>query len=195
MNFKIYILLLFVFQFTTYGQKFSLLRQNEDLTRLDLIENKNLHQNLKAIELFQNTTLSFGGSWRFQSESFINDEFDREVSQDNISYLNRFLAHAHFKVDDIFELFTELGSSLVTDKDNISPVDKDELYINQLFVKYKLAPYWGIDGGRQNLRLGSGRLIDFREGPNVNRSFDFTEINFHNEKFSAKTFFAIPVQT
>nr|WP_315224721.1 alginate export family protein [uncultured Flavobacterium sp.] len=190
-----YLLLFLLFQISVYSQEFSLLRQNDDLTKFDSIENKNLYQNLKAIELFQNTKLSFGGSWRVQSESFINSEFDRVISQDNIWYLNRFLAHAHFKVDDIFELFTELGSSLVTDKDDISPVDKDELYVNQLFIKYKFAPYWGIAAGRQNLRLGSGRLIDVREGPNVNRSFDFTEINFHNEKFSAKTFFAIPVQT
>lgn len=194
MNFKIYILLLFVFQCTIYGQEFSLLRQNDNLTKLEVIENKNLYQNLKAIELFQNTKLSFGGSWRFQPESFINGEFDHDVNQDNVWYLNRFLAHAHFKIDKSFELFVELGSSSVTHKDEVSPVDEDEIYVNQLFVRYRIAPYCEIAAGRQNLRLGSGRLIDLREGPNTRRSFDFTEFNFQSEKFSAKSFFAIPVQ-
>ncbi len=193
MNFKIYILMLFVFQFTAYGQEFSLLRQNDDLMKLDSIENKNLYQNLKVIYLFKNTRLSLGGSWRFQAESFINGEFDREVRQDNVWHLNRFLAHAHFKVGANFELFTELGSSLVTDKEEISPVDKDEFYVNQLFVRYKLAPFWEVAAGRQNLRLGSARLIDVREGPNVRRSFDLTELTFQNEKFSVHSFFAIPV--
>src|SRR5690606_1092641 len=45
-----------------------------------------------------------------------------------------------------------------------------------------------------NLGLGSGRLIDVREGPNVRRSFDFAEINFHAHNFSAKSFFSVPVE-
>ena len=194
MNNKIRILLVFVIQVSTYGQEFSLLRQNDDLTMFDVIENKNHYQNLKAIGMFRNTALSFGGSWRFQSESFINGEFEGNESQDNIWYLNRFLAHAHFKLAENFELFTELGSSLVSNKDDISPVDKDQLYVNQLFVRYRFAPNWNISSGRQNLRLGSGRLIDIREGPNVRRSFDFAEIKFQTINLSARYFFAAPVE-
>ncbi|SEM22468.1 Alginate export [Olivibacter domesticus] len=186
-------LIFIAFHVSVYGQEFSILRQNDDLTKLDSIENKNRYQNLKAINLFQNTTLSFGGSWRFQAESFINGEFGRSGSQDNIWYLNRFLAHAHLKVGVNLELFTELGSSLVTNKEDISPVDKSELYVNQLFAKYKLTSNWDIAVGRQNMRLGSGRLIDIREGPNVRRLFDFAEVNFQNDKVSVKTFFSVPV--
>src|SRR5690606_39755563 len=183
MNFKIYSLLLFTFHITTYGQEFSLLRQNDDLAQIDSIENKNLYQNLKTMVMFQNSTISFGGSWRFQSESFINGEFEQNGSQDNIWYLNRFLAHAHLKVGGNFEIFTELGSSFATGKDDISPIDIDEIYVNQLFARYKFTPCLDIAAGRQHLRLGSGRLIDIREGPNVRRLFDFAEINFQYEKF------------
>lgn len=187
-------LVLLIFQFRTYGQEFGLLRQNDDLSELNAIENKNLCQNLKKIDMFHNTTLSFGGSWRFQSESFINGDFDRNGSQDNSWYLNRFLAHAHFEVNGIFEVFTELGSSLATSKNDLSPVDKDLLYVNQLFAKYKLTSNWDVAAGRQNMRFGSGRLVDLREGPNVRRSFDFGALNYESNNFKAKTFFSVPVK-
>src|SRR5690606_33910186 len=137
--FKIQLLMLFLFFGTMYGQEFSLLRQNDDLTTLDTIENKNAYQRLKAISLFKNTTLSFGGSWRYQAESFLNSEFNRQGSQDNIWHLHRFLGHAHLKTATGLELFVELGVSLLTCKDDQSPVDRNELYLNQLFAIYQLA--------------------------------------------------------
>lgn len=194
MKFKNCIILLITFHCSTYGQEFSLLRQNDNLRSIDSLEDKSLYQKLKIVNISQNTTLSFGASRRFQVESFINGEFDDNGNQDNIWYLNRFLAHAHLKVGKSFELFTELGSSLVTNKDNISPVDKDELYLNQLFVKYKFTSNWDVAAGRHNIRLGSGRLVDIREGPNVRRQFDFAELNYQTNNFTAKTFFSIPVQ-
>nr|WP_245405089.1 alginate export family protein [Algoriphagus sp. AGSA1] len=154
-----------------------------------------MYQNLKAINLFEKTTLSIGGSWRFQTESFINEEFDREGSQDNIWFLNRFLIHSHLKAGNSFELFVELGSSLVFDKTEISPVDVDRLYVNQLFAKYQFTSKWDAALGRYNMRLGSGRLVDVREGPNVRRSFDFVEFNYLNSGFKLKTFFSIPVRS
>ncbi|WP_192348584.1 alginate export family protein [Algoriphagus sp. Y33] len=188
------VLIFITFEFTAYGQEFSLLRQNDDLEMLDILGNNTMYQNIKAINLFQKTTLSVGGSWRFQAESFINGEFDSNISQDNSWYLNRFLLHTHLKVGKSFELFAELGSSLVTDKEDIGPVDKDELYVNQLFAKYQFTPKWDVSGGRYNMRLGSGRLVDIREGPNVRRAFDLVEFNYQTNNFKAKTFYSIPVQ-
>ncbi|WP_146746601.1 alginate export family protein [Sinomicrobium soli] len=194
MRLKNCMILLIAFHCSMYGQEFALLRQQDNLRSIDSIEDKTLYQNLKIVDISHHTTLSFGGSWRFQTESFINGEFDRYASQDNSWYLNRFLAHAHLKAGRNFELFTELGSSLPTNKDDISPVDKDELYINQLFVKYQFTSSWDIAAGRHNMRLGSGRLVDIREGPNVRRSFDFTELNYQNRNFKVKGFFSVPVQ-
>jgi len=194
MKFKICFVFLITFHFYVFGQKFSVLRQDDDLTKFDSIENKNRYQELKRINLFQNTVLSLGGSWRFQAESFVNDAFDRTVRQDNFWSLNRFLAHAHLKTGDNFELFAELGSSLATGKNSISPVDKDRLYVNQLFARYKLNSNLDIAAGRRNMRFGSGRLADMREGPNVRRSFDFVGVNYQTKNFNAETFFSVPVQ-
>ena len=174
--------------------KFSLLRQYDDVDTLKNNQSKNTYQSFKYIPLSKHTTLSFGGSWRFQYESFSNEQFQNNPDQDNLWYLNRVMLHAHLKIKNKFQLFAEVNSSFIGDKDNPSPVDKDELAINQLFIKYKVNDHWSIGVGRENLILGSNRLVDLREGPNVRRSFDLTQVDYHSNNFSAKAFFAIPVK-
>tara|TARA_R110002072_G_scaffold37715_19_gene109980 strand:+ start:5478 stop:6863 length:1386 start_codon:yes stop_codon:yes gene_type:complete len=174
--------------------KFSLLRQYDNVDTLKHNPSKNTYQQIKYIPLSKHTSLSFGGSWRFQYESFFNEQFQNNPNQDNLWYLNRIMLNAHLKIKDKFEVFAEVNSSFIGDKDNPGPVDKDELAINQLFIKYQFNEHWGIDIGRENLILGSNRLVDLREGPNVRRSFDLTQINYNSNTFSAKAFFAIPVK-
>ena len=174
--------------------KFSLLRQYDNVDNLKNNHSKNTYQSFKYIPLSKNTTLSFGGSWRFQFETFLNEQFQNNPDQDNLWYLNRVMLHAHLKIEDRFQLFAELNSSFIGDKNNQIPVDKDELAVNQLFIKYKFDDHWSIGIGRENLILGSNRLVDLREGPNVRRSFDLTQVNYRSNNFSAKAFFAIPVK-
>ena len=173
---------------------FSLLRQYDNVDTLKNIQLKNDYQKFKYITLSNNTTLSFGGSWRFQYESFINEQFQNLPNQDNLWFLNRLLFHAHLKIKDKLNFFAELNSSLIENKDNLSPVDKDELSVNQLFINYLPFPKWTIGIGRQNLKLGSGRLVDVREGPNIRRSFDLAQINYSSNRFSSQAFFAIPAK-
>ena len=113
---------------------FSLLRQYDNVNTLKNNQSKNTYQSIKYIPISEHTTLSFGGSWRFQYESFSNEQFQNIPDQDNLWYLNRVMLHAHLKVKDKFQLFAEVSSSFIGDKVNQSPVDKDELGINQLFI-------------------------------------------------------------
>ena len=92
------------------------------------------------------------------------------------------MLHTNLRIKDKFQLFAEINSSLIGNKDNKSPVDKDELSINQLFFNYKLLNSWSVTIGRQNLKLGSGRLVDVREGPNVRRSFDLAKLNYTKKR-------------
>lgn len=171
--------------------EFSLLRQNDLIN----IENpKSLYQKFKSIQLSKNGLLSFGGSYRFQTEAFINEQFDKAVDETDYWFLNRFMAHAHLKIGTSFEFFSELNSSLITSKDNIVPVDRDELNFNQLFIKYHFNTNWSFLLGRQNLRLGSGRLVDIREGPNVRLSFDMVQVQYKDQNTSITGFHAIPIQ-
>lgn len=197
MKTKLLLLMLFSFSFGVISQNsrinFSLLRQYDTLDTLKNNPSKNSYQKFKYISVSNNSYLSFGGSFRFQYESFINEQFQNVPDQDNLWFLNRILLHAHLKLKENFDFFVEINSSHISGKDNLSPVDKDVLSINQMFVNYHISQNLSFGIGRQNLILGSGRLVDAREGPNVRRSFDLAQVNFSNKQFSAKAFFAIPV--
>jgi hypothetical protein len=171
--------------------KFSLLRQNDEIE----IKNANsLYDHIKQLKLADNASLSFGGSWRFQYESFINEQFQDVPNQDNLWFLQRVLLHAHLRLGSHFEVFTELNSSLVSNKEALTPVDKDELSFNQFFARYNFNDNWNMLLGRQNIRLGSGRLVDVREGPNVRLSFDMAQLQYKDPHTEFTAFYAIPVQ-
>lgn len=172
---------------------FSLLRQNDKIF-IAGEESKDLYKRLKWLVLGKETTLSLGGSYRFQSEAFIHEQFSSEEDQNDIWFLNRFQLHSHLKVSNTFELFAELNSSFIASKDNLAPVDRDELSFNQLFARYHFDQHWNVLVGRQNIRLGSGRLVDIREGPNVRLSFDMAQLEFQHEKTRVTGFYAVPVQ-
>lgn len=173
--------------------RFALLRQNDSVPELNYQGGMSWYRSLKFPYLSDKNRLTLGGSWRGQTESFVNEQFRRDGRQDNIWFLNRLLFHAHLKLGDRFETFAELGSSWTHGKNNLSPVDKDALYVNQLFVAYHITAYSGLEVGRYNVRLGSGRLVDIREGPNVRRAFDMVRLWYHTKGLEALTFFSIPV--
>jgi len=175
------------------GLDFSLLRQN-DIISLTEEEKIGMYKNLKEITLGDGNTLSFGGSVRFQTEAFVNEEFSSEEDQDDIWFLNRFLFHTHLKVKDQWEVFAELNASFINSKENLAPVDRDELSVNQFFVTYHVTNHWNVLVGRQNMRLGSGRLIDVREGPNVRQSFDMAQLRYQDDKTTVTGFHAVPVR-
>lgn len=195
---KIYLLLCFISVFTfANGQsnpnilEFSLLRQNDSVS---ITETKNNYQNLKSIALGKENQLSLGGSFRFQTEAYINEQFNNKENQNDYWFLSRAMFHTHLKLGTKFEFFGELNSSLITGKENISPVQKDTLNINQLFVNYQINNHFSYLIGRQNMRLGSGRLIDVREGPNVRLSFDMLQLKYKDYNTKITGFYAIPVQ-
>ncbi|WP_299670294.1 porin [uncultured Polaribacter sp.] len=170
---------------------FKLLRQNDNI---NIPQPQNTYQKLKSIPLGNNNSISLGGSYRFQTEAFINEQFDKDQDQTDYWFLQRAMLHAHLKLGAKFDLFTELNSSLITSKQNIVPVDKDELSINQFFARYHFNDRWNILLGRQNVRFGSGRLVDIREGPNVRLSFDMAQLQYKDQNTELTGFYAIPVQ-
>ncbi len=174
--------------------EFHLLGQDDDMSFLSEKENKFVYEHLKWINFGSQNSLSMGGSYRFQIESFLNEGFSNSDNKDNIWYLNRLLLHSHLSLGNQFEFYSELNSSTVINKKDVSPVDKDILAINQAFIKYHFNSNWSFLLGRENLKFGSRRLVDIREGPNVRRSFDLGRLDYSNDKTTATAFFSVPVQ-
>ncbi|MBP2831829.1 alginate export family protein [Aquimarina sp. U1-2] len=138
--------------------------------------------------------MSFGGSYRTQVEAFVNEQFSTEEDQNDYWFLNRFMLHGHYKLANKFELFAELNSSLITSKESLVRVDRDELSVNQLFARYYVNNELNVFVGRQNVRLGSGRLVDVREGPNVRLAFDMAQVEYQKDKTSITAFHALRVK-
>ncbi len=171
------------------GYQFSPLRQFDSIEPTD---NTSTYGKLKYSSVFSNGHISFGGSYRGQYEYFKNEEFSFSPNRENGWYLQRLLLHSDIWFNDRFRLFGELGSSLISGKEVLAPVDRDELYVNQLFAQYN-SNNITIKVGRENLRLGSQRLVDPREGPNVRWSFDQVSINLRKGSRDWQAFVASPV--
>lgn len=170
---------------------FRLLRQ-DDVVRIH--HRNSLYKKLKDIRLGDRSHLSFGGSQRLQAEAFINEEFNRDLNQTDIWYLSRTMLHSHLKIRNRFELYGELSAGLITSKANLVPVDKDQLSVTQLFAEYHPSKDWTVFAGRYNMRLGSGRLVDIREGPNVRISFDMAGFEWDHYGYKVKVFYGVPVR-
>ncbi len=199
MRWPVTILFVLAFSTTLLGQQpkhtydFSLLRQN-DMIKLDTAAKRNGYSKFKLMPLAKQSSISFGGSIRTQVESFVNEQFNDNQDQNDSWFLFRNMAHAHLKVSDKFELFGELNSSIILSKAATTPVDEDVFSINQLFIRFRFHKKANLLVGRQNMRLGSGRLVDVREGPNVRLSFDMTQLEFTGNKSKVLLFSAVPVQ-
>ncbi len=176
-----------------HSYHYGLLRQYDEIGYFQE-QQDSFYGKLKWLSLGDSVVLSLGGSYRFQTEGFINEEFDRQADQDDFWLLNRVMVHADLRWADRLQIYAELNSSTISGKDPLSPVDKDELSFNQLFLRYRFSEHWEGLLGRQNMRLGSGRLVDIREGPNVRLAFDMAQLHYSTSKMVAQGFFGVPVR-
>ncbi|MEO5914190.1 MAG: alginate export family protein [Luteolibacter sp.] len=119
---------------------------------------------------------SIGGEIRERYEAYSEPFFGlRGLDQDDY-LLHRLLVDADVHVGDRLRFFVQLGDYLEAGKEaQRSPTDVDEIDFQQAFVDFT-TPLENatllIRAGRQQMTLGSGRLVSVREGANIRRSFD-----------------------
>jgi hypothetical protein len=129
----------------------------------------------KCIGLGKNTLLSLGGELRLRGEAVDNPDLGLGPAHDG-ALLARALLHADLRVGSTVRLFAQFGSIFAAGRaSGDGPTDEDRLDLMQGFVDLS-APVTGgeatLRAGRQELALGSSRLVSVRESPNVRRSFD-----------------------
>ena len=141
--------------------------------------------------------LTVGGSIREQFESYQNREFGFAEGDDDVYLMHRLLLHADLRLGSQSRVFVEFGNTLIPGRDATpSPVDKNEFDITQAFLD--LTPSGDEDRlrlriGRQELPLGTGRLVALRDGPNNRLTFDAVRLSLGDELWSLDAFVAAPV--
>jgi len=121
--------------------------------------------------------LSLGGEVRERYEYTHDPLFGADPQDETGVWLQRYMLHGDLHLGPHIRLFGQLFSALEAGRaGGPSPVDENELEVQNGFLDLSFAPRQDsrltLRAGRQELRFGSGRLVDLREGPNVRRTFD-----------------------
>lgn len=117
--------------------------------------------------------VSFGGSVRSRVGVFDNDRFGLQGGRDGAQWLQRFYGHASVQLDGGLRAFVELSANYADVSDELAPgpFEKDKAAVGQAFVDWQIGrSQWLL--GRQEMGLGSARLMGTRDGSNVRLSYD-----------------------
>jgi hypothetical protein len=131
---------------------------------------------LKCMQIGAKTQLSLSGELRNRGEYF--DHIDLGTNSASSGYLlQRYMLSADFTVGDRFRVFSTLQSGLENGRVGgpRPSVDEDRLFVHEAFLQIRNRreePSMDLRLGRQDLSFGAGRLIGFRDLPNVQQNFD-----------------------
>lgn len=124
------------------------------------------------------TYLSFGGELRERYEGFLkNPLFGLNGLHSDNYVLHRLLLSADLHVTESFRSFIQLGDHDVYGKrGTVTSTERSGFDIQQAFAEGNLLladkEILTMRVGRQEMLLGSQRLVGVREGPNIRQSFD-----------------------
>lgn len=121
--------------------------------------------------------LSIGGEVRERYEYTRNPLWGQDSQDKNGVFLQRYVLHGDLHLGPHLRLFGQIYSALEDGRAGPpSPIEKNRLDLQQVFLDLSTPLGAGASAtlrvGRQELRYGSARLVDVREGPNVRRKFD-----------------------
>lgn len=193
LNIIVLLSMLLITQFAK-GQIFNLMRYDEDYSKLK-DSAKTFYNKIKYIQLLENKQiyLSLGGEARGEFNYAMNEDWGEMNVGRDVFFLQRYHLHADLHIDDRIRVFGQLRSGLEGGrKTGPRRIDEDKLNVQNLFVDF--VPYKKADQsltlrlGRQELRYGSGRLIDVREGPNLRLYFDGAKVAYQSPNIKVDAF-------
>ena len=157
---------------------FKLIRYDEDYSYLAKVgQPLKGWERLKYVPLDANgyAWVSFGGELRERWEYQRNPEFGAEQGRSSV-WLQRGTLSADLHLGPL-RLYGQVLHAVEGGRPGgPSPVDENRLDLQNAFVEIAPGPVGSVTPtarlGRQEMRFGSGRLVDPREGPNVRRTFD-----------------------
>lgn len=157
---------------------------------------------LKAIPLGSSDgwQLTIGGEVRQRYENFRNPTWALDPADDSGYLLQRYMLHTDLHLGRRARFFGQLKSNFETGRTGgPRPPDEDRLDVHQAFFESAL---WSagegtmrVRAGRQEVSLGSARLLGIREGPNVRQSFDGGRIALDTRRWKVELLALRPVET
>jgi len=141
--------------------------------------------------------VSFGADLRERFES--NDAPSFGIGhQSATSYLlERLELSADIHPDANWQIFTQLQDDRAFWKSRLTPVDQDQLDLEQAFVTYQ-TPFLGgelkVRAGRQEMAFDLQRFVAVRDGPNVRQAFDAVWADWERGHWRVISFWSHPVQ-
>lgn len=155
---------------------FESLRWNEDYRYLSEKRRLSAYESLKyrPFELgSKEASISFGGSARGRVNVFDNDRFGLQGGRDGALWLLRFYAHSDIRIGERFRTFVEISSHFADGSGDLvpGPFDRDRATLSQVFVDWRRDTS-RLRLGRQEMTLGSARLMALRDGSNVRLFYD-----------------------
>jgi hypothetical protein len=150
----------------------------------------------KFVPLRDDSYLSFGGEVRETYERFRNPDFGFSERDASGYFLHRHLLHADLHWADSWRLFAKLRNSFETGR-NGGPrpvIDENRLDLHEAFAEWTSASFL-IRAGRQEIALGSARILSLREEPNVPLSFDALRFGAKFPRWRLDAFAAEPVRS
>ncbi len=120
--------------------------------------------------------LSFGGEVKERYEHYTDEVFGRiGIPEENYLW-SRVLLDADLHLGENFRTFLQIGHWDQVNEIRFDPISRDGFDVAQGFVDLSSATGFAenvtLRAGRQEMLLGSGRLISLREGPNTRQTYD-----------------------
>lgn len=151
---------------------------DEDWTFLKTAKKTDFWDPVKYIALGpEDWSLTLGGELRGRAEGLrIRPTGDRPSTTDNYM-LQRYLFSGDARLGPRFRVFVELQSGIITGKlQTPRPTDRNPLDLHQAFVEWRRpvrkSDAVRVTAGRQEIEIGTSRLISASPGLNVKRAFD-----------------------
>jgi hypothetical protein len=122
-------------------------------------------------------SLSLSGEFRLRPEGFRVHPTDDQPSASDGYLLQRYLFGGDLRLGPRVRVFGELQSGIIDGRlRSPRPTDRDTLDVHQLFFQWRqnarTKSQLVLTAGRQEVEIGSSRLISASPGLNVKRSFD-----------------------
>jgi hypothetical protein len=177
------------------------LRAEENYSSLlnnDSLRNSTFINKLKALQFNKKKPiyLSLGGEFRPRWEQVNNQNWSSKSTADEHFYSQRIMFHADLHAGKYVRLFGQLIHGLVSLNEPVY-TQSDNLDLQQAFVEFMIPIKENtlkLRAGRQELILGSGRLMSVRDGPNIRRSFDMARLMMEGKGYDGNIFYGREVK-